>query len=318
MGRPTVLERVQVAPEVTPGTAVAANKRLMAYKLKPTNKVGVKRIDGVGSKIPIGTVIGKEFVQAGIEGPLSYTDIVYLLSAHLATGTVAGQAWTFDLQPFAADTIKTLSVEAGSAGRAEKWAYSFVPDLQMRFTTTECTLSGQMIGRPITEGITITAGPTVIPCIAVGPKDWKVQVGDAVGSLVDVPGVLEADFVSRNRFKAQMFADGTNTFDSPYEMDSQMQMHLTGEHGAILAGFMSDLRSAKRRFVRILATGAQFTVAMVNFNYALQITMPFTFNDDDRDDHEGVWGSTWVLEPEYESTVTYGVDIVVTSSVVAL
>lgn len=155
----SVFQIVNVGVETVNGTPVAANKRLSALMVEPQIKTDIKKYRGSGFKFPSIATLNKEWVEAKLSGPITYTEIVYLLSSILGTTTpVAGttdQTWTFEIDADGADTPKTFTVEWGDATRALEFAYGLVNDLTLSFDRDGCELSGTMLGQAITDAITL-------------------------------------------------------------------------------------------------------------------------------------------------------------------
>ena len=108
--------------------------------------------------------------------------------------TGANASVIFVPPPFAADAIKTLTIETGSAVRAERLAYCFASDLSFRFTETEASLSGRGFGQVVTEGHTLTPTPTSLSADVVSPKNVTVLVGANVAGLAAITRPLEFEF----------------------------------------------------------------------------------------------------------------------------
>src|SRR5919109_3965922 len=130
--RATIFQTVQIGVEATPGTAVAANKKLEALSIEPAAQVDIDKFRPMGNKFPTLTQIGKDWVEAGLSGVASYSDLTYVFSSLLVATTVsdlggvpAAKSWTFDPDSDGPDTSKTYTVEHGD-GRADKFTYGLV------------------------------------------------------------------------------------------------------------------------------------------------------------------------------------------------
>ncbi|HEU4752063.1 MAG TPA: phage tail tube protein [Armatimonadota bacterium] len=314
--RATVFQRTQVGVETTPGTAVAANKQFSSLSIMPKPMVPVTQHRPQGSKYATAATVGKEHTEARFEGPINYEDLAYILASLLAASAYVSP-FTFTSALAGPDSIKTLSIEAGSNVRAEKFAYGVVSDLELKFTQQDATLSGQMFGRALTEGATLTASPTVLNNIVVNPKDVSVWVGDTVAGLAEVTKFLEASVSLKGKLKPAFFFDSSQTsFTEPVELAPQLSAQVILEHNSVAAGYMADLRSAKQKFLRIKALGP--VIGAGPDQYTLQITMPFRFLENDRADSDDIWASTYNLGPDFETGLGSPIEIALTNGLAGL
>lgn len=166
--RTSIAQVVQVGVESTAGTEVACRKLLTALSIEPSASVEVDQFRPMGQKYKTFTAIGKDWTTASLGGRLTYTEIIYPLSSVIDVATVStpggatdSRDWTFESSTLGEDAPKTFSVQQGSSVRAHKFNYGLVTELSFTFNRTSVELSGQMIGRLLTDGITMTAARTV-------------------------------------------------------------------------------------------------------------------------------------------------------------
>jgi hypothetical protein len=264
----------------------------------------VKPYRPAGDKFTTQVLVGKEHTHAKIEGALSYTELTYLLASLIGGTSVT----TFKPDPFEPDTPKTFTVEVGSSAGANKFVYGLVTDLNLRFTREEASCSGAMIGQALQEGITMTASPVNLAKAPVNPKDVDVYVGDAVGSLTKLARCLEAEVGIKSRWSPGFFFDSTApSFSTHVEKAPEVSTQVVVEHDSVAAGLMSDLRSAKQKFLRIKANGPEYSTGNP---YTLQITMPVFILENDRGDHDSLLGSTFNMVPDYESGFGSAIEVI--------
>jgi hypothetical protein len=312
--RATVFEACQVGLESAPGVGVSASARLLDVTIEPRPVVPVREYRPAGGKFSTAATVGKEHTEASIEGVIGFNSITYLLQSLLKAGTSSGggadKTWTFKPAAWSPDTMKTLTVEAGSGVRAEKFVYGIVTGLTFRFTREEAALSGEMIGRGLQEGIALS-GASDVAQVPVNPKKVDIYVGAAAGSLVKLNRCLEAEFSIRGRQSPLFCFDSTqDSFVATVERAPELSAQLVLEHDSEASAFMADLRAAAQKFCRILATGP----ALGGSAYSLQITFPFVFRESERGDQDDVYGSTWDLLPQYETAFASAVEIVVVNA----
>src|SRR5207249_907934 len=135
-------------------------KKLQSVQIDPDPQVSINQFRPLGQKFQSLAVLGKEWVTAGIGGKGSYTELIYPLSSVLTTAVIttpatgtASRKWTFTPAIAGDDTPKTYSIEHGSAFRADKFNYGIFTDFGMKFTRDSIDLSGSLMGRAITDGI---------------------------------------------------------------------------------------------------------------------------------------------------------------------
>jgi len=183
----TVLRSSQWGLESTPGTVVAADKRLMTIGVLPTPATRIVPYRPVGRKYNTTAVKGKEHTTAAISGVLDFNSIVYLLSGVMKTGAVTTPTgatltrnWQFLPSTTAADTTSTFTIETGNSTEAERFAYGLVTGFGMHITDAPpIEITGTMLGWVLTEGITLTPTPTIITESPVDPSSVSLFVGNA-------------------------------------------------------------------------------------------------------------------------------------------
>src|SRR4051812_20832644 len=80
----SVLQGVQFGLETTPGTAVAAGKRLQEFVIEPGIKVANKTFRGQGHIFPSLAEVTKEWTEFRWSGPATYASMLYPASSALA------------------------------------------------------------------------------------------------------------------------------------------------------------------------------------------------------------------------------------------
>jgi len=164
--RANVFELTQIGIEATAGTAVPATKKLLGTTIQPRlmfeNMVSRAR----GSRFANVGVNNREWSEATITQELAqYVDTSYLLAGFLGLpdittpgGGTLSRNHTWDVPTFHAITPKPLTVETGGSVRAQEFPYGIIKTLGETYTRAGVSLSGEMFGRAITDGITMTPG----------------------------------------------------------------------------------------------------------------------------------------------------------------
>lgn len=156
--RATIFQGVQIGVEATatPGTAVAARKKLSALGISPGIKAQIKTFKPMGGKFKTISVLGKEWSESKLDGVMTYSEIVYPLAGALQkvspTGSLA-KTWVFRKKNFQPDTYATFTVEQGSYNRAHRTTGNFIPNLELTFSREECKIGGLMMGGALIDDI---------------------------------------------------------------------------------------------------------------------------------------------------------------------
>lgn len=315
--RATISQVVQIGVETTPGTAVAAARRLQALSIEPSVSADVNVFRPMGQKYPALASLGREWVEADLSGRATYDEIVYPLSSvlHTATPVVTGtgQRWTFNPSSTAEDTPRTFTVEVGSAFRAHRFAYGLVNEFGIAFSRDGVELSGSMIGRAIQDGVALTAAPTTIPLVPILPTQVDVFMDTTYAALgtTKLGRLLSAEFSLGGRFGPLWVLDSAQPgFVAHVEQEPDATLELLAEADAqAMALAVGALRDGTTRFFRIRATGpvigAGPTTHSFSLDVAAKVESPGDFSDEDgvyaigptlRIVHDSGWGKAFSCE----------------------
>lgn len=297
--RSALNQTVQIGVESTPGTSVAASKRLQSIGIEPTPDVEMDEFRPAGQKYRAITTLGKEWTTADISGRGSYTELVYLLSSVVGTpiittpgGATLARNWQFIPESFDDDVIKTYTVEHGSSVRADKFVYGMVTELGMTFNRTAIEVSGAMMGRALQDGITLTAAPTSIDLIPIVPTQVSVYMDDTFGTIgtTKLTRAISAEFNLGNRFAGVWVLDAANpSFVNHIETEPDLSLGLTMQADAAGMALLDDLRSGATKYVRILAEGATDSIE-TGQEYKFQLDLACKASDTDGfSDQDGVY-----------------------------
>lgn len=302
--RTSVTQRVQIGVESTPGTAVAANKELPSISIEPGIKANIDAFRTAGNKFPTIHSLGKEWSEALVKGKPTFDEMVYLLATLLTAPTFAQvgatTAYTATYAPSstAEDSPKTLTVEQGSSVRAHKSAYNLMTELGLSLDRDKCDLSGKMMGRAITDGITLTASPTSVDQIPILPLDFEVWADDASAGLgtTKLSRLLKLDLKVANRFAPLWVIDRSQaSYVTHVETPNDVQLDLLMEADSNAMALLTTMRNGAFKFLRVKATSAQnagtSTPYSLTLNLAGQIAAPKMFEDSD-----GVYAIGWTFD----------------------
>ncbi len=322
--RASIFSTVQIAVEVTPGTDPNAGyKQLSALQIEPSVKVELETYRASGQKFPTVAALNKEWTEAKLGGPITYTEIIYLLSSlisyALPASGASGKTWTFEPGLTAASTVKTFSVEQGDATRAHEFTYGVVKDLTLKFGRDGCDLDGTMIGRALADGITKTAGATAIAPQVVMPTQVSVKLADTAAGLAGASAltrVISTQWSMVDRFGPVWALDGQTYPAASVETEPKVEVKLKLQADAAGMALLTNMRAGTTKFMRIKATGAQIAGAEY---YDLQIDTALKVKDvSPFEDSDGVFAIEWTMNGFYDATWTKTTEIAVVNTLATL
>ncbi len=320
MARSAVFNKVQLGKEVTPGTGVAANKQMTGMRARLRPRYGGEGFRPGGSRFDNDFSIQKGIAEGSFEGRLNLGgDICYILNSLVKSVTPTGAGpyvWTYLWDPDSENTIQTYTIETGGAGGAEKTAFGRFSGLDMRFTRSEASMNGSIMGALYEQGATITPTPTkVAKALALFGK-VKVEVADSIGALARLTRVLELSTSIRDVINPLMTLDesvagATDWITRPPGLSARLVL----ENDSVGAGMMADLKASTQKFLRFTAYGPEISAGVP---YYLECTMPFKFADADTGDQDDVDTGIFDLHPVTDTGLASAVKFVVQNSLSAL
>jgi len=294
--RTTVTELVQIGVETTPGTAVAATKRLPSLTIDAGVKTNIDAFRPLGNKFPTIHAIGKEWVEAKIGGEPTYSELQYIFSSLLQytapaqIGSTTAYTWAHLPSSTAPDTVKTFTVERGSSVRASKFTHGLVTEFQLSGDRAGITLSGMMLGQLLNDGITLTAsGVTALPQVPILAKQVTGYLDTASGGLgtTKLNRLLKWELGISNRFMPLWVVDASKTSWATYvETPVTAQLKLLVEADAEGMGIRSSyMQTGTTAYVRLAAISSQNAGTgnpySLTFDTAVQVQDISEFSDQD-------------------------------------
>ena len=328
MERTALTQTVQVGVESTPGTAVAANRKLQSISIAPSATIDVNTFRPMGTKYPTVTAPGKDWSAADIEGQPTFDEIIYLLSSVLTAGVVTtpsggtnARDLTFTPSSSVEDAPKTFTIEQGSSVRAHKIAHGLVNALSIEGETgrENVSLSGEMFGQALTDGITLTASPTSVPLVPILAKQFSLYLDSTAAGLgtTKLTRVLGWNWDISDRFGPLWVYDAAQaSFATFVETEPTVETSLIVEADTQGMAQLPVLRAGDVRFLRIEAIGAIIEAAItyrLRIDQAVKFTDPRPFRDE-----EGVYAIEYVGKAVHDATYGKAMQVVVTNTQTAL
>lgn len=308
---------VQLGVEVTPGTGVAATKKLQSIGIEPSSSVDMDQFRPAGQKFRAITTLGREWVEAPISGRGSYTELIYLFSSVMNTGVITtpdsvnaptARKWVFTPSSSADDTPKTFTVEHGSSVRSDRFVYGLVTEVGLSFSRDAIEVSGSMMGRALEDNVALTsAGVTSVELVPIIPTQVTVYLDNTFGALgtTKLTRAISADFSLGSRFGPVWVLDAANpSFVNHIETEPDLTCDILVQADAQGMGQLNKLRDGSTQFLRIEAIGATIGGA-IKYTFTLDMAVKVAdtggFSDEDGvyafeinfvGVHDGGWGKT--------------------------
>lgn len=309
MAQDTVFNQTQVGVEgaEAKGTAVAAGIILPATGVEPGVNPEIMAYRRPGSKYTALTAIRREWTEARLSGVPSYTDLFYLLTAHVGKPTTTGAAapythtWLYAANA-PDEAVRSLTVQHGdpsayTAGdkKAFQFTYGLVQELGFEWRrAADPTLSGRMVGYPLEYLAEAMASGTLLTTVPILPGDISVYLDGTEANL----GTTQLLDVSRLRVSSGnkiaprwVLNASTPGWTREVELAPELTIDLTMAADETFAAEMARYRvpGGARAYLQInatseleAATGKPYTMTI---KMAGRITRVEPFADD-----EGTYG----------------------------
>lgn len=321
--RSAVFMSTQIGVESTFGTAVAANKRLLSVGFSMSPNPDITRRRASGYKYQTLASLNREWSEIGIDGGLTYTEIVYLLAGILnkptPTGTTA-KTWAFSTSSTAADTIASYTIEQGDATLGRRVAGAIVSELTLSFSRSDITVSGSMIGGSLESPHTMTSSPTAIALVPVNGPEVAVYLSDTYAGLdtadpLDRP--ISVEWSLSNRFAPAWYLNQQTGFNAYVETAADLTMSLEMASDAEGMGPLSAMRTGATKYLRIECVGPEIDGGPDT--YLLQLDTAVKVVDiGDFSEVEGVEAIQWEFEGFHDTSMSGVTKATVINEIAAL
>ncbi len=306
--RSTISQSVQIGVEATPGTAVAAARRLgsIGFSLGVQTEINQRR--PAGQKYASLQVLGKEWTEADIEGGPVYTELPYLYASLLSQPTVVqimdgttatgAYRWTFNSSTFGEDKPQTFTLEQGSAARAHRVSHGIITDLDLSWGREEIEIGGTLIARALQDGITLTASPTGLDQIPVKPTDVSVFLDASSAALgsTKLLRALSGEVSVGSRFVPLWVVDRAQpSFAATLEGEPDLSFNITQMADAQGMENLLALRNGETRFMRLEALGPIiYGAGSTAIRHSLRVDMAGQIGEvGEFSDEDGVYAIEW-------------------------
>ena len=324
--RQTLTTLVQLGVEaVAHGTLAAATKRLSATMFDMGPKVDISQWRGSGYKYPAVTALNKEWMEGSFSGPLTYDEIVYLLSGCIKTGVVTGasadKTWTFSPATTTEDAITSYSIEQGSAVRAHVIKYGVFPALTIKWDDSGVEVSGDVLGQALVDSHTMTpSGVTEVPLVPATRVQTGIQLADTaagLGGAAVLSRVISAEWSITNRFAPVWALNQSSSWPVHIESEPEISFKLMLQADAVGMGLLTTMRANSTKFARIACIGATIPTTAVLYSVTLDLAFRVTDVTPFRDE-DGIFAIEWTGVGVHDATWTKAYNIVCVNTTASL
>jgi hypothetical protein len=330
--RSSITQSVQIGVETTPGTAVAAGKRLgsMGFSIGPQTES--TKLRPIGQKYPSLEILGKEWTEADVEGSPTYTELPYAFASAINAPTSVTQImdvaiptlaykWIFTSNTFGDDTPKTFTVEQGSAFRAHRVANAIFSEYTWDWGRDEIELGGTLLGRSIEDGVTLTPTPTGLPQVPVRPADLSVYLDPTSATLgaTKLTRVLSGEFNIEDRYNPLWVVDAAlPSFANIVEGEPNVEFVMTQMADTAAMANLTRMRTGSSAFLRLRGVGPNiYTNASVIINHQVTIDVAGQVREvGEFSDEDGVYAIEWTFSAVHDTTwgKAFTVEVITTTS----
>jgi hypothetical protein len=267
--RSAINQKVQIGPEITPGSAVACTKLLSAFMWTLGEKATTKQFRGTGRQYPSASALLTEMSSGKLTGPGDFAELVYICSGlwgsgsptlHSPSTTAYDWTWTPGITGSYAANAKTFTLQVGDGVDAEQYAYLAFTGMDYKITRKqEVTFGAEFMAQIFSDGATLTSSPTAVEQAPMTGAQFNLYL-DTTSSGIGTTQLTDPMEIA---FKASGYYDPywpINRANASYAglVDKEKKHELTLTLQANSAGIAvrgNYLQTGARCYVRVQGTG---------------------------------------------------------------
>lgn len=308
--RASINQKVQIGPEVTPGTPVACGKLLDAFLWTTGENVTTKQFRGTGRQYPSASALLTEMSGGKVSGPMDYAQVVYLLSGlwgsgapalHSPSSTAYDWIWTPGLTGSYAANAKTFTLQVGDGGDAEQYAYLAFTGFSYSINRKqEITLGADFMAQIFSDGATLTSNPTAVeqlPLVGGQANVYLDATSGGIGATL-LTDVLKFDYKASDYYDPYWPINRANaSYANLVDKEKKHEVSLTVQANSAGIGYRATyLQPGARCYIRVQATGAVIDAGN-SINAGMTHDMAcFISGMDEFSDEEGVYAVKYTLQ----------------------
>jgi hypothetical protein len=343
--RSSVAQVSQIGLEGTPGTAVAATRRLGSLSITPSMQIEAEPFRPEGLKFPTLMVLNREWTEVDVEGTPTYEEVIIPLSGAVDTATVSevldgatptgAFEWAFTPASAEADDPKTFTLERGQEGvQSERFAHVLFTSFGIEVSRSEVSLSCSGLAKAAEKDAVFTPGlETPTDLNPITPGQFSVYMADTQAAL-SVAGasdptkrlgrVISTSPSIEDRYNPAWFVNSaeasfTTWVENPDGAGGGWP--LTVEADAAGMDHLDTLRAGTTKFVRLEALGPVIYNAgtQLNLRHMFRWDMAVKVQGADAwGDEDGIYAIPWSFSPMHDATWGQAQQITVRNMVAAL
>lgn len=321
--RSVIFQATQIGVESTPGTPVAAGKRLLSvgFSMSPQPDIQVRRARGY--KYPSLAQMNRESTELTIDGGLTYTEIIYLLAGNLMKPTPTGNGpytWEFTPKTSEADEIATFTIEQGDSERARRVALGLVRELTLSFSRTDISVGGNLVAGQLEDDVSLTPGATEIDLVPVNGPDVLVYMAESYADLdtaLPLERPISVEWGMSNRFGPAYYLDQQVGFNKYVEIEPRLTMALQMASDDEGMELLAPMRTGDTRYIRIEATGPEIGSGPDTFYLSIDTAVKVT-DIGDFSDVEGIEAIEWQFQGFHDSDLGGATKVTVINNIASL
>lgn len=296
--------------QTTTAIAYGATAQQIAAALEALSSVGIGNVFVVPTTTANQFTVTFQFAQGTNSGALTgtFTGLGTPANASIVSHSpTLTKRWEFIPQYNQPDSIQTYTVESGAFNIAtfgKQIAQVAFDQLGLKINKQEATLTGNIIGQPMTDPFTLTTtGITELPSQPVDPGSVSVYIGSSTSGITRQVRLTEFDFSMSPRFGPIMTLDSSVAgFSNLVELAPKAKVKFDMEQDAQGQALLADMRAGTIMYARIEAIGQQIETG---FNYRVMMTFPFVLTSAPPKNSDGLYSTDFGGEIMY-STVFGG------------
>lgn len=329
--RASINQRVQIGAESTNalGVAVAASKLMEAMDWTFGIDGDIQTYRATGHKYPTIQEENTEWVAGTVGGTFDYNAVIYPLSSVMGAisptshgSSSTAKDWIFTPPTSGSVVPQTFTIQQGDSTHAHSFAYGLFTTFGYKGDRKSFTISGNTIGQPLSDGITLTSNPTPIALAPIVAKQVNVYLDSSSGALgtTQLLRALQVDFNMGGVYQAFWTLNRSNVgFAAHVDLAPSAMIKIMVEADTQGMSLLADLQAGSTQYLRVSAVGSQIASdgpGAVNQTFthdmAVKIGKPSTYQDKD-----GLFAIEWscqiVEDPTWGKAQTCTVTNLLTS-----
>lgn len=302
MTRASIFEKVQLGVESVEGTAVAADTKLQNSVFTAlTPNITTQDVMAAGGKAPVDVIVNKEWTTGTVTGTAGTTDMLYWLSSLIEKPTYATNVHTMSVNQSEAQYSNFFTLEFGGASGASKVPGCYVRSFSLELDGENApTYTAEIMGRKLSDGITMTADPDELPIYGYGAKSVNIYLASNEAGLSNSANIIKplaATFTVQDVRQPFYTVSADESYTGSVEVAHLITFKIEVEQTSSL-DYMTQLRNRTLKYVRIELLGD--TVSAVAQKTV--IDFPAKFQEPSRGDNQGVRIGGYILKAMHDGS----------------